>query len=326
MTQPPDPCWTATIVIGIPTFRRPRQLAALLDSLVSQLPRLDAAVLVADNDCGVDAAAVVEAWSSRWPAAACVPVRTPGISAVRNALVEHANAMAPGWRWLIMLDDDGMVAPGWGDAIAAAQKQLDAHVVAGPVLGGDLPPGASRLARNSLFARRRRWKTGPVEMLNGAQNICISRELGDLLPQPWFREELGTSGGEDYAFFRSVRAAGGRLAWCDEAVVMEPPTAAQLTWRGLFFRYGSTGTYMAHIDRRFDGFGPVAWLAIKHVIKPPVRAAWSLCTGNLNRAAASVLDFVYGLGLMGGLLGLTVHRYAQPKTVQATRKEDERSD
>jgi glycosyltransferase involved in cell wall biosynthesis len=300
-----------TLVIGIPTYRRPAQLRALLQSLLPELARQPALVIVGDNECGSAAPAVVEAFRAQWPLAACVPVPERGVAQVRNALVREAGERAPGWQWLVMLDDDGLATPGWLEGLLRTGLAHGAHLVGGPVRGV-LPAGAGRLARNSIFAARRRWSTGPVPTLNTTQNLAIARATPALVGLPLFRAELGASGGEDYDLFRRTALRGGTLAWCDEAVVDEPAPADRLTARALIYRYASTGAYMARIDTAYDGAGPV-WL---RCFKGLAGAAWLALRGALRRdsdqVASGVLSLAHQAGRLGGLLGARTHRYVQP--------------
>ena len=131
------------IVIGIPTFRRPEQLAALLQSLLPELQAQPALVIVGDNDCGESAPRIVDAFRSQWPHAVCIPVAERGVAQVRNALVREACASRPAWRWLVMLDDDGLATPGWLKKLLTTGETLRAHLVGGPVEGPRAP--ASRV-------------------------------------------------------------------------------------------------------------------------------------------------------------------------------------
>ena len=74
-------------VVGVPTYKRPAKLKALLESLEPSLRAFDAEVVVADNACAAESQAVVEAFAARWPKTTYVPVPERGISAVRNALI-----------------------------------------------------------------------------------------------------------------------------------------------------------------------------------------------------------------------------------------------
>jgi glycosyltransferase involved in cell wall biosynthesis len=302
---------TTGLVIGIPTFRRPELLRALLDSLLPELQGRNACVVVADNDCGSDAPAVVDAFRARWPASSCVPVAARGVAQVRNALVAEANRAQPDWRWLVMLDDDGLATPGWLDRLLGAGERYEADLVGGPV-EGVLPAGSGWLARNSVFASRKRWSTGLVPLLNTTQNLAIARKALLLAPEPLFRNEYGASGGEDYDLFRRVGTAGGRIVWCDEAVVLEPAPADRLTVRSLLHRYVTTGIYMVGIDRGYDGAARV-WLgAIKGLLGACLRAAVAALTWRRDECARSVLAVAHHIGRLAGLLGMTSARYVSP--------------
>lgn len=304
------------IVIGIPTFRRPELLQALLDSLVPELQGRRVKVIVADNDCGSDAPRVVAGFGERWPDSACIPVSARGVAQVRNALVAHALQTAPDWRWLVMMDDDGLVTPGWLGHLLATGEQYGSHLVGGPV-DGVLPAGASVFAQNSIFAARRRWPTGLVPTLNTTQNLAISRTVEQLFQPPFFRNEYGASGGEDYDFFRRVAQAGGRIAWCDEAVVLEPAPADRLTTRSLLHRYATTGGYMVAIDSHYDGRGTTAMRAFKGVAGAVVRMALAALTLKKVKVAREVLTLAHYGGRVAGLMGMRTSRYVatdKPKT------------
>ena len=307
--SPPSPF--GAVVIGIPTFRRPQQLQALLDSLLPELAPHDVWVIVGDNDCGDSAPAQMQAFRVRWPQAVCVPVLARGVAEVRNALLREASVRAPDWRWLVMLDDDGLATPGWLQQLLAAGEAQQAHLVGGPV-DGVLPPGTGALARNSIFAARRRWPTGRVPTLNTTQNLAIARRTLALVGEPLFGREYGASGGEDYDLFRRTARAGGVLAWCDEAVVRAPAPADRLTARALLYRYASTGAYMARIDHAHDGLARV-WL---QAVKGLCGAAWHAARGALrldaNLLARGTLSAAHQVGRIGGLLGARSHRYVAP--------------
>lgn len=287
----------AAVVIGIPTYRRPLLLARLLDSLAPEIDGQDVLIVVGDNEAGTRAAEVVR---DSGLDAVCVPVPRPGISEVRNELVRTATRERPDWRHLIMLDDDGLVTPGWFAHLMAGVDRFGADVTAGPVLG-ELPAGASLLARNSVYAGRRRHPSGPVAMLNGAQNICVSRAVVDAIGDPWFPVHLGSAGGEDHFFFREVLDQGGTLAWCDEAAVTEPTPASRLATGVILRRAFNSNVVAAQTDRAFHGRAFV----VKHVIVGTGWAARNTAAGLVRRDpdkfAATAIDLV---ALGGRLVGL----------------------
>jgi glycosyltransferase involved in cell wall biosynthesis len=296
------------IVIGIPTFRRPDLLRILLDSLLPEIQGRDVYVVVADNDCGTEAQAVVAEFTQHWPVAECIPVRERGVAQVRNALVRRAAEVCPEWDWLLMLDDDGRVTPGWLDQVLQTGQRFDAHLVGGPV-DGLLPDSASIFARNSIFASRKRWPTGLVSTLNTTQNLAMARKTVDLIGIPLFRNEYGASGGEDYDLFRRVARAKGRIAWCDEALVIEPAPSDRLTFISLLRRYATTGAYMVRIDRFYDGLPSTSWNACKGLAVSLLRTVAAAVLMRRDTCARSILVTAHYCGRIAGLAGARTARY-----------------
>jgi len=294
------------IVIGIPTYQRPALLRKLLASLIPELRNCPARIIVADNECGQTAPEVVASFRAEWEAIECIPVAQRGVTAVRNAIIHHA--MRSPWRWLLMLDDDGVVTPGWLLAIVSCGEVHNAHLVGGPV-EGLLPDDAGLLARNSIYSARLRWPTGPVPTLNTSQNLAISHRVLDLLGCPIFDPGYGRSGGEDYDLFRKTTALGGRLAWCDEAVVVEATPNERLTLASLLARYYTTGMYMAQIDRRYDGLPSATLVALKGLCGVVARGFLAGVKFEPNLVARYFLAFFHYIGRIVGLLGGRKERY-----------------
>lgn len=299
------------LVIGIPTYRRPDLLQALFESLRPELSGHTVLVVVADNDCDPSIHNIVAAQNSVADHRFIYqPVAERGLSPVRNALVETATANAPGWRYLIMLDDDGKVTPGWLAAMLKCAQTYEPHLLGGPV-EGELPSGANVLARNSIYASRKRWATGPVRLLNTTQNLLISSKVIDLVGTTLFQSKYKASGGEDYDLFRRVEAAGGRIVWCNEAVVFEPAPPSRLTVKSVLERYYSTGVYMSKIDADYDG-RPAAWkVALKGGAGAGARFVLALASLNKNRVAATVLAMAHYCGRVAGMIGAASARYTK---------------
>lgn len=300
------------IVVGIPTYRRPVQLLALLESLLEELHHQPALVIVADNECGEDAKKVVNGFAKKWPSIICIPVPERGVSQVRNALIAKASIEMPDWEWLVMVDDDGLVTPGWLNAITKTGDLLKTHLVGGPVTG-PLPEKVNFLAKNSIYAARRRWKTGLVPTLNQTQNLAISKRTMGLLSPPFFRERYGASGGEDYDFFRQVLQAGGSLGWCDEALVIEPPPPNVLGLKAVLIRYFTTGTYMAVVDTSYDGKLKTFLSAIKGLVMSIIKSLIKAITFNQDGLAKQILLTSHYFGRLFGLIGVRTSRYVEKK-------------
>lgn len=298
-----------SVAILIPTFRRPVLLAQLLDSLIFDIGDRKVVILVGDNDCDPKIASLVTGYADRVDVRyLAVPDR--GVSQVRNALIAEAMRVLPDWRWLLMLDDDGTVTPGWLEALLSSGDRLDADLIGGPVLGV-LPSDASPYARQSVFAARRQWPTGPVALLNTTQNLGVSRRLLDKLSLPLFDSRYGASGGEDYELFRRTAQAGGRQIWCDEAIVIEPAPPERLTTRSLLDRYFSTGVYLGRIDSHYDGRGRTFLRASKGLLLGLQEAVVGPVRRKEEMAAHGILMLALHSGRLCGLAGVRSARYVK---------------
>ena len=295
------------VVVVIPTFRRIAMLATLLEGLAPQARATGALIIVGDNACEASVAQLISEFAAD-VAIAYLPVPARGVSQVRNALVGEALRLAPDWQWLLMLDDDGQVTPGWLDTMLQCAQALGPDLLGGPVIG-TLPEGSGLLARNSVFAQRARWATGPVNILNTTQNLAINRNLLNRLPLPLFENRLGASGGEDYDLFRRTAETGGRLAWCDEAIILEPAQAERLTTSALLYRYYSTGIYLAPIDAEYDGWPRTIARMIRGLLATTLASATQALTGRLDQAAHSLLMMAHYTGRFASLLGARSARY-----------------
>ena len=90
---------TDSVVICIPTFKRPKMLKRLLDAIAALETDAALSVLVADNDAdghaGLDLCRGKQDY--RWPLR-CVIAHKRGIAQVRNTLIEEALATDAGPR------------------------------------------------------------------------------------------------------------------------------------------------------------------------------------------------------------------------------------
>jgi glycosyltransferase involved in cell wall biosynthesis len=116
-----------TLSVIICTYNRAPWLAALLKSLSAQSPGdLVREVLVIDNNCSDDTAAVAVGFAERLPVRL---VREPrqGLAFARNRGIAEANCEA-----LLFLDDDAIVPDGYFEALARVLA-LDPDLFGGPI-------------------------------------------------------------------------------------------------------------------------------------------------------------------------------------------------
>jgi GT2 family glycosyltransferase len=222
-----------SVVVAIPTFRRPKGLERLLLALARLDTRAQVSVLVADNDAerreGMATVAALKAQYWRWPLEAIlVPER--GIAQARNALVVRALAHGQA-DYVAMLDDDEWPERGWLEAFLDVMRATDADALHGAVFPQfEVAPGSWAEPCPGLSPLR--GTTGPVAMIHGTSNVLIRRATLERLAAPYFDPRFALSGGEDKDFFTRLAKAGMRFAWADEAIVHAhvPVTRSNPAW------------------------------------------------------------------------------------------------
>jgi succinoglycan biosynthesis protein ExoM len=297
-----------TTVIGIPTYRRPALLTRLLESLIAEVQGRDVLVIVADNECGEDVPAVVRTFEGRLPGILSVAVSVRGISANRNALVEAAYQHAPHWQRLIMVDDDGLVVPGWLAALMAVADRTGAHVTAGTV-EFPLPADVGIFARNGEFGQPRRQPTGVVPMIVGTQNTCFARKVETLLERPWFNVSYGLSGGEDYELFLRLKMSGAVFAWADEALVQEPVPKERVSVRSVLHRSFTAGITNVRAECEHQGWLASAWATGGHLFRVPLALIVHSLLLRKNKVISTVIAGAYTAGRLPGMSRLVRQRY-----------------
>jgi succinoglycan biosynthesis protein ExoM len=300
------------IDIAVCTFRR----EALSDTLASlaclTVPQgVQLRVIVADNDVEPRARARVAA--AQLPmAVAYVHCPAGNISIARNACLDHADA-----DFIAFVDDDETVEPQWLDRLLAEAEKSAADVVLGPVRAvyGAEAPGWMR--RGDFHSTLPVWVGG--EIRTGYTCNVLMRLAAPSIAGRRFDLALGRSGGEDTAFFDAVHAAGGRIAFAEEAWVEEPVPASRARFAWLAQRRLRMGqTHGRLLAERHEGLARLTAAAL----------ASAKCAACFAGAAALVLlpvrrnRFVLrGLlhaGAVGGLFGA---RAIEPYgTVEATAR------
>jgi GT2 family glycosyltransferase len=221
------------VTVCIPSFRRPKGLAKLLEALGALETVAAVNVVVADNDSqGHEASDLCEAVRSkgyRWPLD-CIVVKERGIAQARNALVERALSVHKG-DFIAMLDDDEWPSPQWLDEFIRVQKQTGADALHGAVLR-DFETAPAVAAMNCADMRPWRNRTGALAMIESTSNIFLRRACLEQMLTPWFDPRFALTGGEDRDFFTRLRASGAKFAWADEAVIHAhvPASRATLGW------------------------------------------------------------------------------------------------
>lgn len=244
-----DPTAPRLLTIAVLTFRRPRDLDAVLPLLVQQARGVralgvEARVLVVDNDAGGSGWERVEtaALAAAEPGDAAGPVTvnyvveaTPGIASARNrALAESVESDL-----LVFIDDDERPSEPWLAALLALQAETGAAAVVGPVRSEYEVEPEPFIVEGRFFVRRRLATGTPVDV--AATNNLLLDLVAVRRQGLAFDVALGQLGGEDTLFTRSLVAGGGTILWCAEAVVTDVVPAHRVTRRWVVQRAYSSG-------------------------------------------------------------------------------------
>ncbi|MBS0275703.1 MAG: glycosyltransferase [Proteobacteria bacterium] len=223
----------ASVLIAVPSFRRPKSLERLLIAIANLNTRANVTVLVADNDPeqreAVATCDTVRARGYRWPISSIV-VTERGIAHVRNALVAEALRQPP-CDFIAMLDDDEEPDANWLGELLRVQSETGADALNGSTRRVfETAPGAWAKhcdGVSDIFA-----PTGNIGIIEGTGNLLAKHALFAGMAAPWFDPAFAMTGGEDKDFFVRAKKTGARFAWANDAIAYDyvPPSRANLRW------------------------------------------------------------------------------------------------
>ncbi len=278
---------TPPVTVVIPTFRRPEGLARAVESVLLQAgcPPFD--LLIVDNDPDGSATSAVDGFRDRLPPGVTLNyLHEPaaGVANARNAAVNTVRT-----RLIAFLDDDQTACTEWLAALLQCHARFPAAVTFGPVRTV-LPPGGSAhdAYLKAFFSRPEQGATGFTPKSFGCGNSLIDL---DAIPagRPVFDARTNETGGEDDLLFGRVRKAGGKFAWCAEAVTLEhvPVARARLGYtlkRAL--AYGQGPITLARRQTPTDWPAVIFWMCVGayKVVTNGALYIWGWLTRNPDRA------------------------------------------
>ena len=128
---------------------------------------------------------------------------------------------------LVFIDDDERPEAGWLSTLVDCQRREGCAAVAGAVVPLVDKIDDPWIHAGGFFVRQRH-ETGADQEAASTANLLLDlrqvRSLGDVR----FDVRYGLSGGSDTLFTRTLHRNGGRIVWCDEAVVTEAITALRV--------------------------------------------------------------------------------------------------
>jgi GT2 family glycosyltransferase len=300
-----------SVVIAMLTYRRPDDLRAAIPALLDQInsAEIEATVLVVDND--PDGGAMPMAQELTDPRLRFVHEPSPGIAAARNrALSEAADEDV-----LIFIDDDERPEPKWLTNMVATWQRTGAAAVVGPVVSAFAEEPDEYITAGRFFVRRR-MPTGTAIDVAATNNLLL--DLGQLERTGIrFDERFSATGGSDTLFTRELHRHGGKMVWCDEAVVIDvvPATRSTRSWvLRRAFRIGNSWSrtnlalepgWWSRLVRRLE----LTALGLVRVLGGGARLVFGEITRSISHRARGERTLSRGAGMCSGAWGLTYVEY-----------------
>jgi succinoglycan biosynthesis protein ExoM len=248
------------IDVCIATYKRPQLLATLLDSLVVQATRgqFTFRIIVVDNDARRSAEAVVKRFANQTADIVYDVEPEQSISLARNRGFAHARG-----EYIATIDDDEYADPQWLATLFSALTCYEADVVFGPAIPVFAPDTPEFVKRCGTFTLPDPPTGSTENYAYHTANAFLRRAVIEGVSGP-FDPSLGLCGGEDTAFFDSLKRKHCKLVWCREACVFMPVPRERATLRWIAkrdFRYGNAchwaqqpGPFGAGLSRREELF------------------------------------------------------------------------
>jgi glycosyltransferase involved in cell wall biosynthesis len=242
-----------SVVLCIPTFRRPEGLRKLLSHVGRLTYRGRLSVVVVENDADLRAGAAVAAEMSQalpFPLVVIVEPRRGQTYAYNRGFIGACRASPPP-DYVAVLDDDEYPDRAWLNEMMRAALAFDADIVGGPVLPVFEDPH-HWLARSGIYEPPRH-RSGRIEMIYGAGSMLIRASVLESYLDAPFSHAFAFTGGSDLEFFTRCRRDGRSFAWADSAFVFEatPPMRTSVSW--LLRRNFRKGSEVTRIERSLNG-------------------------------------------------------------------------
>ncbi len=298
-----------SIVVGILTYLRPEGLRRVVDAVLAQAEELDdVTVLVVDNDPAGSALALQAEMPDR---VRIVHEQTPGIVAGRNrALDESAGADV-----LVFIDDDELPSPDWLQLMVGTWEQTRPAAVAGPVVStfdDDVDP----YVLAGRFFVRRRLPTGTDLTVAASGNLLLDVEQV-CRAGVRFDERFQLSGGSDSLFTKELHRRGGRMVWCDEALVTDVVPASRANRAWVLRRAVRAGNTTSRVElalarnlvERVRASVVLLGRGLARIVGGTGRMVVGRVSRSLVHEAGGAKTAYRGVGMVGGVLGYTRQEY-----------------
>ncbi len=303
------------IVIGIPTFKRPKMLQKLILNIIecniNELLIKSINIIVVDNDIDKTAEPIVNELKDSYSDSCKLkyynyPVK--GLSNVRNELFIRALEYNPDY--IVCIDDDEYPTSEWLNQLLITITTVKADIVQGPVIPvfeSEVSPFISNWFKYKNLKNHQRvdffW-TG---------NFIISVKF--LLEHKIkFDERFNFTGSEDSHFGVTALNSGANIYWASNAIVYEtiPAKRAKLKWLIKRSYNGAiTFGYILKLEKNYFGLLKKTFISITYffvgtiaLIVIPFPFRWKYW---------GILKISESMGGFAGLFGIRFHEYAKDR-------------
>ncbi len=238
------------IAICICTFERLDGLRCLLRAIDVQrlrtLSTKDIQIIVVDNSPSASATPIFLEYSKTGRfAATFLHEKSKGLSNARNAAIERALALEIAF--FAFVDDDEIPLPDWIENLLAKALKTGGAAVVGPVFPIFEEPPPAWAAASGFYSKFLSSRDGYVE--DGYTANCLVSCAAVETRKLQFDLRFNQTGGEDTWFFKCLIRAGERIAWAEEAIVMEMIPKQRMTRGWLLKRWYRTGATEAALSK-----------------------------------------------------------------------------
>jgi glycosyltransferase involved in cell wall biosynthesis len=305
------------VVVTLPTFKRPAQVLATLDSLMRQETHRRFAIVLIENEAeareGARAAKPLFD-NGTFPGLVIVAHRRGNCSAY-NAGWQTALAYFPNFKHLLVIDDDELAEPQWLERMCRTAETLPADIVGGPQVPAFSEPGHERWADHPVFAPPYR-KTMRVPALYSSGNLLVGRPVLEAMGPQFLDLKFNFMGGGDSDFLSRASQKGFVLGWCAEARTLEAVPARRVEADWIRARSLRNGVISTLVEKKKREGMPFARTRV--VLKSLALLAVSPFRGLLRLArTGSTMTALYpvhvALGRVFAEFGYANEQYRQPE-------------
>lgn len=294
------------------TYLRTGGLAENIGAVLASMREaegVEVSLLVIDND--PEGSALVLA--DRWPGedVRFVHEPRPGIAAARNRALDEVTDSD----LLVFIDDDERPERGWLQALVSTWEDSRPAAVVGAVVSV-FPREPEAWIREGGFFQRRRLDTGTEVAMAATNNLLL--DVGQVRSTGLrFDSAFSVIGGSDSVFTSQLHQAGGRIVWCDEAVVEDVVPESRLSRAWVLRRALRLGNSTSRVALALeDGLAGRTARRVQLTGRGLIRVfggGGRYVVGSLVRSvghrARGARTLARGLGMAGGAWGYAYEEY-----------------